>query len=186
MAVSIPVATTPILPPVPPRLTIEHATQSQTAAAGTETLLRHAGAERAHHITAGACTGPANKILRKRGWALARARLGRRQLRRFPSHLLLDAVQRLFPACCSLLPLPRAITPRVLPTTLLARHAGSVRAATLPATPVPGTLAAGCATVTLLGIPRTERLLAPFEETAPLPMRRKWFLRPTVCGPILR
>jgi hypothetical protein len=152
------------------RLAIEHATQRLTATARTEPLLRHAWANREHHIAARPLTGTPDKIHLRRGWALALAWLRRLQLRRFLDNLFFDLAQQRFPACRPLLPLPLPITPCLLPATRLARFAGPVCAATLPATPVPGALPTCFATVALLGIARPERLLAPLQETTPLPM----------------
>jgi hypothetical protein len=174
------------MPPTPTRLAIQHATQRLTAAARTEPLLRHARTHREHDIAARPLTGSPHKIFLMTGWALALARLGRFQLRRVLSHPPFDRVQQHLPAGLPLLPLPLAIAPRLLTTTRLARRAGTIRSTTLPATPVPGALTTGLATIALLGIGRPKRLLAPLQETAPLPMARSWLLSPTVRGPILR
>jgi hypothetical protein len=176
------------LPPprAPVRLAVEDATQRLTATTRTEPLLRHAGPDWEHHIAARPLTGPTDKILWNGRWALARARLDWLQLRRFLGHELFDRTQQRFPARGPLLPLPRAIAARLLTTTRLAHRAGPVGPAALPATPVPGALTASFAAIALLGIDRTERLLTPLQETAPLPMVRSWLLSPTVCGPILR
>jgi hypothetical protein len=101
--------------PAPARLAVKHATQSLTALARTEPLLRHPRPNWKKHIAARSLARLPGKIFRIRGWALARARLGRLQLRgrrgrtghcRFPRRFLFDAAQRLFPAGRPLLSLP--------------------------------------------------------------------------------
>jgi hypothetical protein len=101
--------------PAPACLAVEHATQSLTALARTEPLLRHSRPNREKHIAARPLARLTRKILGIRGWALALARLRRLQLRdrlghaghgRFPRYLLFDAAQRLFPAGGPLLALP--------------------------------------------------------------------------------
>lgn len=171
--------------PAPARLAIEHATQRLTTTARTESLLRHARTHRKQHVAARTLTGLADIIFSRASRALALARLGLLQLRRVLNHLLFDPTQRRLPARCLLLSLPLPVAARLLPTPRLPRRAGTVGSATLPATPVPGALAACFAAITLLGVTRAERLLTVLEETAPLPVG-KCFLSPSRWGPILR
>ena len=77
---------TTTLSPAPARLPVQDTTQRLTALARTETLLGYARSNRYEHIAARPLAGPTDKILWNRGWALALARLGRLQLRRFLGH----------------------------------------------------------------------------------------------------
>lgn len=84
--------------PAPAGLAIEDTPQRLTAPARTEPLLRHVGADGEEDVAARPLARLPDKICGNSGWALARARLGRLQLRRcraglgrFPSYLLLDA-----------------------------------------------------------------------------------------------
>jgi len=181
--------------PAPACLAVEHATQSLTARARTEPLLRHAGSNREEHIAARPLARLPGKIFRLRGWALALARLRRLQLRRrhgraghgrFPRHLLFDAAQRLFPAGRPLLSLPFPVAARLLPATLLACLTGPVSLRAPPPSPLRGLLAAGCAAIPFLRVNGAERLLTALEQTEPLPKPGTGFLSPTGRGPILR
>lgn len=181
-------------PPPPACLPVEHATQSLTALARTEPLLRHSRPNREKHIAARPLTRLTRKILGIRGWALALARRARLQLRcrlrlggghgRFPGHLLLDAAQRLLPARHPLLALPFAVTARLLPPTLLAGLTGPVGLRAPPPPPLRGLLAAGRTAKPLLRVDRLERLFTALEQA--LPMTGTECLSPSGRGPILR
>ena len=179
-------------PPTPAGLAIEHATQSLTAPARTEPLLRHPRPHREEHIAARPLARLPGKIFRIRGWALALARLHRLQLRvsyggrcRFPGHLLFDATQRLFPARRPLLSLSFPVAARLPPPTLLAHLTGPVGPRAPPATPPHGLLATAGAAIPLLRVMGVERPFTALEQTEPLPKPGTGFLRPTGRGPIL-
>jgi hypothetical protein len=187
-------------PPTPPTpapacLAVEHATQSLTALARTEPLLRHARSNREEHVAARPLAWQPGKIFRIRGWALALARRGWLQLRgllgraghgRFPRRLLLDAAQRLLPAGRPLLSLPFPVAARLLPPILLARRTGPVGLRAPPPSPLRGFLAAGWAAIPFLRVNGAKRLFTALEQTESLPKPGTGFLSPTGRGPILR
>ena len=182
-------------PPAPACLAVEHATQSLTALARTEPLLRHAWSNREEHIAARPLARLPGKIFRIRGWALALARLRRFQLRgllglgghgRFPRHLLFDAAQRLFPAGRPLLSLPFPVAARLLPPTLLARLTGPVSLRAPPPSPLRGLLPAASTAIQRLRMGGSKRPFAALQQTEPLPKPGTEFLSPTGRGPILR
>lgn len=183
--------TLPLLPtpPAPAGLAIEDATQSLTARARTEALLRHPRPKREENVAARPLARLPGKIFRICSGALALARLARLQLRSrcgFPSHLLFDAVQHLFPARRPLLPLPFAVAARLLLPILLARFTTPVGPRASPPPPTPGLLPALGTAIPLLRVMRMERLFTPLEQAAPLAIRRTTVLSPTRRGPILR
>jgi len=189
----MPPTTTPT--PAPACLAVEHATQSLTALARTEPLLRHARSNREEHVAARPLAWLPGKIFRIRGWALALARRGRLQLRgllglaghgRFPRRLLLDAAQGLLPAGRPLLSLPFPVAARLLPPTLLARRTGPVGLRAPPPPPARGLLPAAGTAIPFLRLTGLERLFTTLEQTAPLPKPGTGFLSPTGRGPILR
>jgi hypothetical protein len=175
-------------PRAPACLAIQDATQGVSALARTELLLRHGRPQREENIAARPLARLPDKIFRIRGWALARARRGRLQLRclgrcgRFPSYLLLDAAQCGLPARRPLLPLPFPVAARLLPTTLLPGLTGPVKPRAPPAPPARGLLPAGHATKPLLRLDGLERLFTTLEQALAMPAT---YLSPSGRGPIL-
>lgn len=184
------------MPIAPARLPVQHATQSLTTPTRTVTLLRYTRAQWKEHIAARSQARLPQKILRERGCALALAPRRRLQLRRIYAWRILDHGRRDSLPChglgnlrlvrCPPLPLPRAIAARLPAPAPLARLTGSIRATAPPAPPPPRLLTAGLAAVTRLRTRGAERLLAPFEQTPPLPIVTRCCLRPTRRRPIIR
>lgn len=181
--------------PAPARFAIQHTPQRLTAPARTEPLLRHLGADGEEHVAARPLARLTDQIFRIRGWALARARRGRLQLRRclgrsgggrFSNHLLLDAVQGCFPARRPLLALPFPIAARLLPTTLLTEFTGPVTPRAPPPPPAGGLVPAASTAIPLLRPLGLERLFTTLEQTAPPPKSRRGDLSRIARRPIQR
>jgi hypothetical protein len=128
------------------------------------------------------------------GWALALARRGWLQLRRFPRQLCrwarqrrschgflgdldFDRQQLFFPKGCPLLPAPFPVAAGLLPTTLLSPFAGPELLATLPAPPPRSFLLAAWAAIALLRLSRMKRAFTTFEQTEPLSISATGLLR---------
>lgn len=185
----------PTTTPAPACLPIQDAPQRLTARARTEPLLRHSRSHGKENVAARPLARLPDKIFRNGGWALARARLYRLQLRSFTrarrpchlsGHLLLDTAQRCFPARRPLLSLPFPIAARLLPTTLLTGLTGPVGPRAPPPPPACGLLPAAGTAIPFLRLPGLERLFTPLEQTAPLPKPGSGVLRRNARRSILR
>jgi hypothetical protein len=159
--------------PTPACLPVEHTTQRLTAATTTEALLRDARPQRKQNIAARTPARLTAKIFSTSSCALALARL---------HHLQLRPCRSRRPCFAHALP----ITTRLLLATLLAPRAGSIPAATPPATPASRLLTATKAAIPLLGMVGVERLFATLQKAEPRPKPRTRLLRRPGRDRILR